>query len=778
MFTGQTSHACRRFQRLVCLLVILLSTPSRAQEKLAIEPPATVLTPQHRLLVQQAEQLVAAGQQAEALPVLKRLLRQLLDAEQRGANEVVLAVGGQRAGTIEVDRYVSATEFVARRLESIGTTAQQSELDSDRYNRVRMTADRSAARRFALESAGAEAVWRAKLLHADSLLEAGHSLAAIQRLQGIAPELVFRLQGGDSNGKLPEVGDGEWSWLLLASDESISESMLAGRLDALVQNLEGVAPELVSEIVVRIWAASQLSPDQVPVSSSNRFLRWILDRASDPQKVKGVVAKIDMKAGRGETAQPFGGRQAVIQSGKWPLWSERLERLTSSHDSTPAGGPRVGEREVGSLPYFPVVWRGKLLVNEMHRFSARDLRTGDLWPVRSDLASGSLAVGHVAVGGLIPRDRPAVGVPRGHVEVIEDCAYARLGSAVTSWLPDSEQSGVLSVDPRIRSQIVGVDLGASQSSGGVESLPGFPIEVDLNEFPGGEFEGPPVAFGETIIVPVAQRTNVGLDRWLAAMDRWSGELVWRSAVLARGTIVGSEQAHLICNQRITIAAGLGYYNTNLGAIVCFDPGSGQVRWLTRYSRPDRDREAFKAADRYLFRTDNPCFVHAGIVVCFPADCGELFALDATTGDLIWSTDAQQLPSVTCALGVHETPTADWLLLSGDSLAWVNLHSGEIAARFPSAGTPGFFSGVPKPRGLGRGILHQGLVYYPVAGELLVFDAKPPGRGAAIEPMHRVRLDSRGAMGGNVLIHDGYFVFSSPSQLMVFRGALEDTEGSE
>ncbi|HBE67880.1 MAG TPA: hypothetical protein DDW52_07000 [Planctomycetaceae bacterium] len=778
---------CRQIQCLVFLLAAFLNASAWGQEKLAIELPAMALTPQHRLLLQQAEQLVAAGQQTEALPVLKRLLRQLIDGEQRGESEVILAVGGQRAGTIEVDRYGSATEYVAKRMATIGSVGQQAKFDSARYERIRKTASIAAARRFAFDSAEVRDVWRAKLLYVDCLLEAGYSLAAIQVLESITPELLFRLQRGEiSEDDSQDIGDGQWSWLVLAGDDSVSEAMLESRLDELVGEMESIAPELLGEVVVRVWAASRLSPEHMSASANKRFLGWLLDRASDLQQANGGLERIDV--GYPATDGSVVDKRIVIQSGKWPLWSARLERLTSSHDATPAGGPRVGERELGSLPYVPSVWRGKLLVNELHRLSARELDSGERWPARSSQKRGGaarggldqsgLVVGPVSIGGLIPRDRPAAGVPRGHVELIEDCAYARLGSAVTGWLPDVEQGGLLRTSPRILSQIVGIDLAASEDLGKVELLPGFPIRIDLAEFPGGEFEGPPKAFEETIIVPVAQRTNVGLDRSLAAMDRWTGEMVWRSGVLARGTVVGSEQSHLISNQRITIAAGLGYYNTNLGTVVCFDPANGQVRWITRYSRPDRDREAYKAADRYLFRTDNPCFVHAGIVVCFPADCGEVFALNATTGDLIWSTDAQQLPSVTAAIGVHETPAGNWMLLAGDSLAWVNLASGEIAGRFPSVGTPGFFSGVPQPRGLGRGILHQGLVYYPVADEVLVFDAEPPERVGPIEPVHRIRLDSRGAMGGNLLVHGDYLVFASPSQLMVLRGDSKDAEDSE
>ncbi|GAB5403400.1 MAG: hypothetical protein Aurels2KO_16310 [Aureliella sp.] len=555
---------------------------------------------------------------------------------------------------------------------------------------------------------------------------------------------------------------GRFSWPLVPMSGTTEKvtAKVDSQLASILQSLEQKSEWLSVEVLRRLAIASQLTPELV----EPRRVRSLLVR------IRGVAgAKIQKQLGDAILAlsatlgsELVTPRDAEVKEGartwntSWPSWSVRLARYTSTSDQTPASRPRVAEVESGSLPYRPAVWRGVVFLNEMNRVRAFELETGKPWPNERALADSGLSPLQMIV-----RDLGVVGVPRGEVQIYDDCLYARVGGAITGSAPKAK--------PAAGSSIVGIDLAATRRNGEAVSLPGFPIRLSDSEFPGGRFEGPPVPSGDLLLVPIAERSNVGLRRSVAAFDRWSGKLVWRSAPLGAGTVTGTEQAHHIAHQCLTLSGGYLYYLTNLGAVVCLDPSDGKIEWLSQYSRPDLQRQVPEPPNRYLYRQSNPCYVHGGLVYCAPTDCGEIFALDAISGDLMWSTMASDAPDAIYILGI----VGKSLCVSGDRLVWIDRHTGQIQARFPGATTPGIANSLPAPRGLGHGTVHGGYVYYPVAGEVLVFGGKAvegPSQGGIPVPsvIDRIKMDSRGLVGGNLFVYDGKLIFASPSRLMVFK----------
>ena len=361
----------------------------------------------------------------------------------------------------------------------------------------------------------------------------------------------------------------------------------------------------------------------------------------------------------------------------------------------------------------------------------------------------------IAPAALLPLGYPMVGAARGTLSIYEDCLYARMGTPVTGWA-NGEKAG----DGGSIGYIVGVDL---QRQGSL--LKGFPLHLSQFDFGGSEPEGCPLVVGDKLYVTVAKRDNVGVRRSVAAFDRFGGQLIWKSPALATGTVEGSDRANLLSHQLLTMEGGRLFYSTNLGSIACLDPLTGQIEWLVRYRRHDKEKQAYPNSGRFRYRDLNPCVIQDGLVYCAPQDCPEVFALDALTGDLVWSTDDSSAADVVHLLGVSR----DHLIVSGDRLIWLDRQTGRVDARFPAAGNGGTLNSLPSPRGLGRGLICAGEIYWPTANEIIVFATILKDRKSIDTPpmQRRIRLDTRGSEGGNLVAVDGWLLVATPSRLMAF-----------
>lgn len=299
--------------------------------------------------------------------------------------------------------------------------------------------------------------------------------------------------------------------------------------------------------------------------------------------------------------------------------------------------------------------------------------------------------------------------------------------------------------------------------------PGFPVRLSSAQYPGAEFEGCPLVVEKQLIAAVGSRDNVNLRRSVVSIDKETGAIAWRSATIASGTVSGSEQASLIAHQLVTASGGRVFINTNLGAIACLDQSNGQIVWLARYRRsPPSIDQPYPHQDRFRYRDLSPCMVTGTQVICAPQDCPEIFSLDATTGDLLWSTDAERVDEATQLLGV----SGESIIVAGDRIFWLQRSSGRVLAAFPAGSTSDVSSSLPAPRGYGRGIVGAQHVYWPTQHEIFVFDADQAGRAADATPIirQRMRLDTHGAEGGNLVLFKDGLVIAGASRLFVFKHA--------
>ena len=347
-----------------------------------------------------------------------------------------------------------------------------------------------------------------------------------------------------------------------------------------------------------------------------------------------------------------------------------------------------------------------------------------------------------------------MGAPRGTLTIDDDRLYARMGPPVTGWFGRTPTNESLSL-----SSIVALDLKRQGSM-----RPGFPVRLSSDEFPHGEFEGAPAVIGKQVLACVLARDNVNLRRYVISIDRDTGSVLWRSPVLASGMVSGCEQASLVSHQLLSVAGGRIFVNTNLGAIACLDLENGQIVWLARYQRAAASAdEAYARPDRFRYRDLTPCMVHGSQVICAPQDCPELFAIDSATGQLLWSTDAERVDDSNQLLGAYQQS----LIVSGDRLYWLEAHSGKVLAAFPAGGVGEVATALPSPRGYGRGLVVGGRVYWPTSNEIFVFDAQPnseaPGKPPAIR--ERIRLDTRGAEGGNLSLFGDGLIIAGPGRLV-------------
>lgn len=727
-----------------------------------IEPPMNVL-PEHQLMIEQIEELIAAEEFDEAISSLEKL-------EDSASERLVQHGSVQRAATIGVQRFLTVGNWVrerTRRLLIAQPQLRDQYVTDNKPRAARVLEEletssvlsvQRAAQRFASTDAGDELL----LLLADLYLEKGWVLAAKETLGFLSPSLKSPIGEPAQEEFLP------WSlvWNAAGRDQK-PELVESIETQLQTQSVWDHAPrgELLRLALNRLRLASAIEPSLIDGELWKRWeanLEGIESWESNPNTewaVKGVSRRRSSWSTFAGGNSRNASAEGTFQLDRWPAWSHQaLPPFMATTDQTPASRPRVGELQRGTLPYHPVVHKGRVYVNVMTQILAFDLASGKQWP--DVIPSVALFDSHMSTSSYLPLGYPLIGSPRATLSVSENSLYARMGSPVTGWA-NARTSATSS-----ESFLIGLDL---EREGAM--LEGFPLRLEAPEFgglnyDGTEFDGPPVVWGDTLIVPIVQRDNVGLRRSVAAFDRVSGSLRWKSKPLATGVVEGSNRANLISHQVLTVAGGRLFYNTNLGSVVCLDPLSGNIVWLSQYARQIGSKQ--RSPDRFRYRDLNPCLVHKGLVYCAPQDCPEIFALESSTGDLVWSTESTQVPDAIHLLGVHE----DSLIVSGDRLTWLNRVTGRMQARFPSANTPGEMNALARPRGLGRGVISDGEVYWPVASEVLVFEAGPASSQDGLMGLplvrRKIRLGARGTDGGNIVVSNGHMIFASTMRLMAFR----------
>jgi outer membrane protein assembly factor BamB len=462
-----------------------------------------------------------------------------------------------------------------------------------------------------------------------------------------------------------------------------------------------------------------------------------------------------------------------------PLWTFALPRLSAEREWIGAGRLRVAEDAQSLLSYHPIVVGQKVIVRldaESHsRLIALDLNTGRrLWqadpsrlPIRPsiDQAAGNELVIENGAHRDLARH---IGVARYTASAQGDKLFARMGSPIT--VPSSRRAALwLAKD---QGYLLGVDLRMQG-----KPLEGFPIRPPSNEW---TFEGTPVFDNGSFYVAMRRVEGGRSQLFLAAFElpttpvpqpderddngRPTGQLKWRTRICSSATLGGGEidqLTHLL----VTLAGRRLYLNTSAGAVAAVNADDGRLQWLVNYPRTRVRTGNPDQPERHLFRDLTPCLAWSDLVIVAPADSDRLFALEAATGQLAWSLPPGASDDAVHLLGVSN----DTLLVSGDSLYWIDIYTGQKMARFPYGKLGGAEQAAPSPRGFGRGALAGDYVWWPTRESIFVFDALPTATDFGWQPrlLREIPLVRRGVAGGNLVFASGVLLIASGDKLTAF-----------
>jgi outer membrane protein assembly factor BamB len=269
------------------------------------------------------------------------------------------------------------------------------------------------------------------------------------------------------------------------------------------------------------------------------------------------------------------------------------------------------------------------------------------------------------------------------------------------------------------------------------------------------FIGPPVV--ERSRVAVGELSpGQGANASVVCYDLWTGKVAWRRT-LGSGFHIIAPGRPPVFDVSLSLAGGTLYINTNLGMIAALRLEDGAPLWLRTYQRALG--EAAPAEELVGLPTSkqrpHPCMCAGSRVIVAPADFDGVLALDAASGEELWSA---RLPAAEVRLLAADD---ERVILSGERLWAMDAATGKL--------DPGW--GEELSGGTGQGAVAGELVLWPTTGELLLVNratGKPTGKSLALPTGGGANLAvSRSAESGDI-----YVVAAGPSKLTAYRAKIE------
>lgn len=276
-------------------------------------------------------------------------------------------------------------------------------------------------------------------------------------------------------------------------------------------------------------------------------------------------------------------------------------------------------------------------------------------------------------------------------------------------------------------------------------------------FRGHDVCGPPLCLGDTVYVPIHDRSGA-IAFSIGAYDLHTGALKWRRLVCS-----SQQEVNMFGNARSEFAAsplaahgGVLFGASNLGVVYALELATGRVRWITSYEVVRMPATQFRGQQvRPVFFANNLPVVRDGVVCLTPLDSPTVLAFEAETGHLLW-----QLPpeATTAAVGNNQVR---WLCGALDD-EFVLAGRGAVAVRArptTAAGSPELRQLVRpeqlrepnESRAMGRPTTSADHVWFPGPGRVMAFDRT----GTPIAEARQLRTGR--AAPGNLLLVDGVVV---------------------
>jgi outer membrane protein assembly factor BamB len=430
---------------------------------------------------------------------------------------------------------------------------------------------------------------------------------------------------------------------------------------------------------------------------------------------------------------------------------------------------RPAEDPQSLLSVFPIVVGNLVLFSTSNKVFAFDLATGKpAWPLatrpqnQDSTALLPREPGEIYSGAKPPEEDVATiqgvglpqafGAPRFTLTADGNRLYARLGPPITLRLEGRSSGG--------SSYLVCLDLSA-------QGLLLWRTPADSGQDERWAFEGAPVVRGNDVFI-VMRYSDVRPQLHVACLDARSGALRWRKLVCINETIAGGQLSE-ITSDLLTLAGETLYLNTNLGAVAALSAVDGEIRWISSYPRA----KASEKNSDHFYRDLTPAVYYRGSVFVAPSDSPNIFALDATTGGLLWECHHEGIEQNVYLIGVG----GDNLIASGHHVWWINVDSGGTANCWLDTTT----------RGYGRGALVGDEFYWPMRGpegfQIRRLKQRVPGTQSqgdayfdADDPIQLERFDPP-LTAGNLVAANGYLLIATPTKLIAF-GAGKPASPSE
>ena len=404
----------------------------------------------------------------------------------------------------------------------------------------------------------------------------------------------------------------------------------------------------------------------------------------------------------------------------------------SSQNTSHRAGRWPADDPDALLCYHPIIVGDLVLVNSQEKIFAFNARTGR--PPAWAADDGRIYPPSSVKDGDIPKEPfdsndVVLGAHRFTMTVHGHLLFARMGPPQTSRPMGQPQSYfrpgyLLCLDLRAEGNLL------------------WPIKPESSAW---AFEGSPVSDGTHIYVAM-RHSGARPQAHVACYEIATQRRLWRQLVCSADTPAGDGEE--ITHNLLTLHEETIYYNTNLGAVAALSSSDGRVKLVNVYPRATQGNHAKPTS--HFYRDLNPCVYYRSVVISAPSDSEGVFALDASTGQMVWESPLLSDP-------IHLLGVTDGkLFASGASIHMLDALSGVHKNHaWPSQSNP-------DPPGFGRGVLAGGEVYRPTREQIEILDPRtltPAGR----QPLSLLNK----AAGGNLVAAGDIVVITTADKIYIF-----------